>query len=195
MKTIRINGKDCQLYWVSGNVLESDKKMQTETSGGQIYYANNRPYSTGISTTTTIHDEIFISDNAGKEHSFQLRNFNVACRTGNKVSVIWAVKGRKRSGPYVAVLNHSTSKIFYHEASLKKICQPFEKIYHAYCISIVLICIAILYFQNNGIGLMWVMSLTQYAILLFVILVLINRQIIKMAIQKFKDNINPSELN
>ena len=124
MRTIQTCNKEYELYWVTGAVAETGKNMETKVhgSGGGSYggaYGGTAPVR--ISSTTTVHDQIFVVDREGKEHSFQLQDFNVACRTGNEVTVLWAVRKGKKSGPYVVVHNRTTSKTYFQEAALNGI--------------------------------------------------------------------------
>jgi len=198
MKTIRISGKDYQLNWVTGDVLESSKNMETKVSGGGGSFSSSSYRGTGgghghiapIVSTTTVHDQIFIKDDGGKEYSFQLQNIDVACRCGNKLSVIWEKNGQK-SGPYVAVINHSTSEIFYDEASVKNICQPIKNFGWIYGISFALLFYGVFHFAflkrsaEESYCIYAFYALTILAIILFI------KRII--AVQKFKDGLRPDE--
>ncbi|CAN5814588.1 hypothetical protein BH10BAC2_BH10BAC2_26420 [soil metagenome] len=123
MKTIETSGKQYELYWSCGIVEGgTSKNMETRvhgSGGGSNGYGNTAPVN--ISSTTTIHDQFFLKDKKGKESSFQLQDFNVACREGNELSVIWAIKKGGKTGPYIVVHNRTTSGTFFQEAELKKI--------------------------------------------------------------------------
>jgi len=126
MRTIQTCNKEYELYWVTGEVVDTGKNMETKVhgSGGGSYggaYGNTHTAPVRISSTTTIHDQIFLVDREGKEHAYQLQDFNVACRTGNQLMVLWAVRKGKKEGPYIVVHNLSTSKTYFHEKSLKGI--------------------------------------------------------------------------
>jgi hypothetical protein len=125
MKEIDISGRHYDLYSVKGKVNEAGKNMETKVSGGggggYSYKGTGGTAPISIKSTTVVHDQIFLTDNEGTEHSFQLQDFNVACRESNELSVIWAIKSGKKTGPYIVVLNHSTRKSFYHDKELKKI--------------------------------------------------------------------------
>jgi len=123
MKTIQTSGKQYNLYWSFGKVEGgASKNMETRvhgSGGGSNGYGSTAPVN--ISSTTTIHDQFFLKDKTGKESSFQLQDFNVACREGNELSVIWAIKKGGKTGPYIVVHNRTTSDTFFQEAELKKI--------------------------------------------------------------------------
>lgn len=122
MNKIITSGKEYDVYWTCGKVQDSSKNMETRvhgSGGGSTGYGNTAPVN--ISSTTTIHDQFFLVDKNGKESSFQLQNFNVACRQGNELSVIWAIKTGKKNGPYIVVRNRTTAETFYQEVELKKI--------------------------------------------------------------------------
>jgi hypothetical protein len=122
MKTIATSGKEYSLYWNCGKVEGSSKNMETRvhgSGGGSNGYGGTN--AVNISSTTTVHDQLFIKDKNGKESSYQLQNFNLACREGNELSVIWAIKKGNKEGPYIVVHNRTTASTFFQEAELKKI--------------------------------------------------------------------------
>lgn len=124
MKTISSNGGTLELNWTTGIVDESGKNMETKVSGGGgggfSYRGTGTTAPVSIRSKTTVHDQIFLTDTTGREHSFQLQNFNLACRAGNKLTVLWGIKKGAKSGPYIIVYNHSTAKEFINNADLNK---------------------------------------------------------------------------
>lgn len=114
MKNVKTIGKEYQIYSVSGKVLDSKKHYETKVSGGGGggYTNQGSGYTApvSISSTTVIHDSIFLQDKEGKEHSIQLTNFDVVSREGNELTAVWAIKKNKKKGPYIAIFNHSVSE-------------------------------------------------------------------------------------
>lgn len=125
MKPITVGGREYILHYVTGTVEETGKNMETRVSGGggggATYggYGGTAPVT--IRSQTVVHDQLFVTDASGAEHSFQLQDFNLACRTGHKVSVIWAIKKGKPTGKYICVVNHTTNNNFYNEKALKNV--------------------------------------------------------------------------
>jgi len=120
MKTIIVNGKSIELHAITGTVLSSNKHLETRvsSSGG----GNNT--SVSVTSRTIVHDQFFLQDSTGREHSFQLHGFDIACREGNTLSVILAIKDGKSQGLYVSVINHTTGKTSFNEDSLKRYATP-----------------------------------------------------------------------
>lgn len=123
MKKLEASGKIYNLYWINGIVVNQGKYATTHVSGsgggsGQYQAPVN------ISSSTTVHNDIFLTDNSGKEHSIQLSGFDVACREGNELSVIWAIKEGLNTGPYIAVLNHTTSQYYENKTALAGMFRP-----------------------------------------------------------------------
>lgn len=114
-----------ELYSFSGTVEESGKNMETKVhgggGGGATYQGTGGTAPVSISSTTVVHDQIFLTRKDGKERSFQLQDFNLACRKGNEVTVYWGIKQGKNEGAYVVVKNHSTDQSFYDEKALRKL--------------------------------------------------------------------------
>jgi hypothetical protein len=130
MKQININGTDYTLRWTTGSVINSGKMATTEIkgSGGGTNF-NNGGYQNPITitSTTTIHNEIFLMDKEGKEHSYNLTDFNVSCNQGNILTIIWGNQEHLLSTP-ILVLNHSTSQKFYNQKDLVQIFEPLKQI-------------------------------------------------------------------
>ncbi|HVU58250.1 MAG TPA: hypothetical protein VHD83_24485 [Puia sp.] len=122
MRTINTCNKEYELYWVTGQVLESGKNMETRVHGsGGGSYGNGYTAPVNVSSTTIVHDQLFVMDKQGKEHAFQLQDFHLACRDGNEVTVLWAIRKGKKTGPYFVVHNRTTSQTFYQEKVMGKI--------------------------------------------------------------------------
>ncbi len=124
MKTITANGKTFDLYWITGKVMNAGKNMETRVHGGGgggfTYQGTGGSAPVTISSTTVIHDQIFLEDAQGQEHAFQLQNFNVACREGNALSIIWAIRKGKSKGPYIVVYNRTTSQAYFNNSELNR---------------------------------------------------------------------------
>jgi hypothetical protein len=125
MKTIDIHGRHYTIYNATGKVEEAGKNLETRVHGGGgggfTYGGTGGSAPVSISSTTVVHDQIFLTDKAGIEHSFQLQDFDVAVRTGNEISVMWAVKKGKATGKYIAVLNNTTRQNYFNQKALKNV--------------------------------------------------------------------------
>lgn len=149
MQTIKLNSKEYDLQSTTGKVLSSGKNMETKVSGGGGggYTTRGSGYTAPVSITskTTVHDQFFLEDTNGKEHAFQLSDFNLACRDGNILTVIAAINVKKDSGPYISVINHSTDKVYFDPIALKSICEPNKLIY-----ILILIIFAVIAIRASG---------------------------------------------
>lgn len=125
MEPLHVGGRTYELHHTTGKVQETGKNMETRVSGGGGGgatfggYGGTAPVS--IRSQTIVHDQLFLTDAENGEHAFQLQDFNLACRTGHEVSVIWAIKKGKKTGKYIVVVNHSTQMNFYNEKALKNV--------------------------------------------------------------------------
>lgn len=124
MKELEISGRHYNIYTTTGKVNEAGKNLETKVhgggGGGYNYQGTGGSAPVTITSTTVVHDQIFLTDASGTEHAFQLQDFNVACREGNEISVVWAIKAGGKTGPYIVVVNHSTRQSYYNEKQLKK---------------------------------------------------------------------------
>ncbi|MFN3997762.1 hypothetical protein [Algoriphagus sp.] len=125
MKSFNPSGATAfDLQSFSGKVEESGKNMETRVSGGggggATYQGTGGTAPISITSKTVIHDQLFLTNKEGKERSFQLQDFNLACRKGNEVTVFWGIKKGKSNGSYLAVKNHTTDQVFFDEGEVKK---------------------------------------------------------------------------
>lgn len=129
MQKITLNGKEVNLVPTTGKVLNANKNMETKVSGsgggGSTFRGTGYNAPVTIKSTTTVHDQFFLEDKEGREHAFQLTDFDLACRDGNTVTVLSAFKQEKKTGHFIVVVNHSTGKTYYNEKSLQKISAPW----------------------------------------------------------------------
>ncbi len=124
MKTIQVRGKEYTLYSFTGQVVGTSKNLETTVSGGGGGGSGGSSAPVSISSITTVHDQFFLTDNSGKERAFQLNDFDLACREGHKLTVVWTIKKGEERGPYIAVRNHTTGQTFYGESQITTICNP-----------------------------------------------------------------------
>lgn len=136
-KNIVVNGNTFVLRSVTGKVLSTTKSMETSVQGsvsgggGRLREGSGKlkPVDLNLASTTIVHDQFFLEDANGQEHSFQLQGFNVACREGNSLTVVWAIKAGQQRGPYVAVLNNTTQNRFYNEKAIDNLSSPSFLLY------------------------------------------------------------------
>ena len=128
MKTMKINGNEFTFQSTTGKVLSTNKNLETKVSGhgggGGSFRGTGFTNSVKIKSTTTIHDQLFIEDADGSEHSYQLQDFDISCREGNQITILAAFKDNAKSGRNFAVINHTTKKTFFSEHNLQKIAAP-----------------------------------------------------------------------
>src|ERR1700749_2767716 len=99
MEALQVGGRTYELHHTTGTVQEAGKNMETRVSGsgggGASFggYGGTEPGN--IRSQPIVHDQLFLIDSNGNEHAFQLQDFNLACRAGQEVSVIWAIKKGK----------------------------------------------------------------------------------------------------
>lgn len=120
MKQLKAGGRIYNLYSVTGKIIEQGKFATTHVHGGGGSGQGGNSGPINISSSTTVHNDIFLVDSNGKEHSFQLSGFNIACRQDHELTVIWAVEDGKEKGSYIVVVNHSTSEQFFDTIGLNE---------------------------------------------------------------------------
>lgn len=136
-KNIVVNGTTYALHSVTGKVLNTTKAMETSVQGsvsgggGRLREGSGKlkPVDLNLTSTTIVHDQVFLQDETGREHSFQLQGFNLACRESNSLTVTWAIKTGQARGPYVAVVNHSTQNRYLNDKAIDNLCSPSGWLY------------------------------------------------------------------
>lgn len=130
--TAVFNGRTFDLHHVTGKVLDTNTRAETEVhgsggGGGGFSYQGTGASSSApirITSTTTRYTKIFLLDREQREHALQLVNFDVHCRAGNGLSVVWAIQVGKGEGPYIVAYNHSTREMEFNVEALAKLCTP-----------------------------------------------------------------------
>jgi hypothetical protein len=111
-KKLTIDDTMFSICYIKGVVLGKDKHLETKMygggGGGYSYNGTGGSAPVSIGSTTTIHDKLYLMDDDNREHAVELTDWDVACREGHKLLVIWVIKGGKDEGPYVSVSNLST---------------------------------------------------------------------------------------
>jgi hypothetical protein len=130
MGELRIGSKTLSLSWFTGKVVGTTKNLETKVrgGGGGGYTSQGSGYTAPVSitSTTTVHDQLFLVDPSGKECSFHLQNFDIACRETHDVTVLWAATKGKKNGFNVLVYNHTLNKAAFQQSSLSLLLKPWK---------------------------------------------------------------------
>lgn len=122
-----ISGRNIyNIYSVTGLIAQASKTSTTHvyTTGGEYNSATKSYSPTTMHSTSTIHDQFFLTDKYGKEHPIQLSGWDLPVRQGNSVTMIWAVKEGKERGPYLMAINHTTDLKYTMEKVVRKMFSP-----------------------------------------------------------------------
>ena len=126
--TMRFGGKPYRIIGVTGRVLDAKKDITTEISGGggggTIVDGRGTITIDPIKSTTTVGDTVFIEDDDGTEHAVQLTDFDLAVRTGNRLSVKAFAPPRDDSGWIMFAYNHSTRTPYLQQDVAKRLLRP-----------------------------------------------------------------------
>jgi hypothetical protein len=118
MKTISAGARLYDLHSVTGKIIQIQK---------QQFLNNIRQSLNSVDELTaeySVYDRILLSDKTGKEHDIALGGFDLNCRPGHEITVLWAIQKGKESGPFIAVKVHDTSSFYYHESKLYDLHTP-----------------------------------------------------------------------
>lgn len=125
MAEIVLARKKFEHHFVKGAVVGADKKLETKVQGGGggggTYRGTGYTAPVSITSTTTTHDLIHLQDDGGKEHAIRLKNWDLSVRETHQLTAVWLVKKGRKSGPYVAIHNHSLDETDYDEKTVAKL--------------------------------------------------------------------------
>ena len=116
-------GLGYELYAHTGVVKGSDSRSETRvegsyTGGTTTDYGDGWRVSTPghgfVTSTTTNFQNIYLTDDEGKDHVCQLVDFLVPCVEGQKVTMYMVAKRGKKSGTYFSAANQSTRERYNH---------------------------------------------------------------------------------
>lgn len=124
-QTIHLGKRNIAIHHFTGKVASSSKNMETKVhgggGGGYSYQGTGGSAPVRISSTTVIHDQLFLIDKTGTEKALQLKDFDLACRESNIVSAVWGIVEGDNSGPYFAILNHTTHTEFVKDKKIREL--------------------------------------------------------------------------
>lgn len=107
-------GRVYHLHSFTGRVAQASKHMETQVygsgGGGYSYQGTGSTAPVNISSTTVVHDQVFLVNETGKEVALQLSNFNLAVREGHILTALWIIKEGKDSGYYAIIYNRTTEE-------------------------------------------------------------------------------------
>ena len=137
LKDININVKLYNLYSCTGKVASFNKFNTTEVtgSGGGGGGRIDTDYFLGtsgkikinpikIESETTIYDQLILVDEDSQEYDFQLKNLNLNCREGNKISVAQAIKQGGQNVNNIMIHNHNTKTTIFDIKTLSYWLRP-----------------------------------------------------------------------
>jgi hypothetical protein len=120
--------KEFDLRWLMGVVAAESKGRETHVygggGGGYVHNGSGHVAPTYVSSSTTVHDTLFVIDSEGKEHSLQLRDFDLAVRPDHEVTIVLMTKPGDTNGHFVAVRNHSTRQTYFKDANISRCLYP-----------------------------------------------------------------------
>ena len=130
------------IHAFTGHASDVGKRSDSYTKGSfDAGGGGDTPVSvTGsIDTQVVVTDRFFLADGQGKTMSFEGTGFEALVGNGHVVSLVWVIRGRKRSGRFILIFDHTTGEAFYDDKAIRKaITFPYPAIYVA------LLCLMIL---------------------------------------------------
>lgn len=172
---VQIGQKTIRVGYFTGKVVSATKNMETRVSGsgggGYSYQGTGYSSSVNITSTTVVHDQVFIQSRDGEEKAFQLQGFDLAVREGNILTVAVAMIEGKSDAVYaVAATNHTTRTNYVKDSAVKEVARE---------------CVSLLDFRKNismkglvGVGLLAIPTsgLGLFAYPFYVILVVVPQK-------------------
>ena len=123
-----------KIYDRTGTVGHSETRSETELSGdisgGSGYSVGGTGFSTpvsgSISSRTHNYQNIFLTDETGKEHVIELKDFLIPCKQDHKLTLFLLTKGSSEYGSYFMAYNHNTGETYKHGKSIRSELFPIK---------------------------------------------------------------------
>jgi len=113
----------------TGVVDQSDTRSETEVEGsvsGGGYGSYQTPVVGSVSSKTTHYQNIFLTDEDGKEHTIQLQDFLVPCRQGQRLTLFLLSHGNREYGSYFKAFNHNSREMSDHAKAIRSEMYPWR---------------------------------------------------------------------
>jgi hypothetical protein len=109
---------DRTVYTFTGVVKGSSTRSNTTVTG--TVSGTSGSLVGGVTSRTTVTNSFrLVNPETGEEQNFQVTEMRAQIWDGQMVSVAWAIRQGKSSGPYLVVFNHSTKQSFFSDTQLR----------------------------------------------------------------------------
>lgn len=110
-----------EVNYVTGVVQDLQTRVETKVtgSGGGSSYQGSGSHNVSISSTNTVKQSLFLMLDDGTEKNIKNEDFEVDCRPGQKLTVVFPVLRGKTAGYYTHYYNHNTREMKINESSMK----------------------------------------------------------------------------
>lgn len=118
------------IYHIHGWIAGMHKNFETQVSGGggggATYQGTGGTAPISISSTTYIHDKIYLDHRNGKQTAIELTDWDIAAMEGHELLAIWIIKNNNERGPYVAIQNYTTGQMYWGDKAIDDLAEkPF----------------------------------------------------------------------
>ena len=167
MTTITFGSRRIAIHGMSGEVMDTQKWTTNEISGGGgegvIHNGSGYIQHEEVKSKTTTHDQIIIRTADGEEESLKVEDMHLVVRRGHWVSLIWAIVGRRKDGPFVAVFNHNTGSLDFIGSGVNKACFPMiSSVFGAAGFFLALIGAFVCFLSSVALGVMMMVPCAAY---------------------------------
>jgi hypothetical protein len=148
---------------IAGTNTYSTTKTDVTYGTVQSDYGSSRVV-TDVRTRTSVHNTLLLVDKAGQQRTVTVTNFGLEVFNDQMVSVCWAVRDSKQV--IIAVLNHSTQRLFTRKQAFNKVLYRYGQLLGFWLVGWVLIAlVASLALSFVGYFVFWVIVLISAFIL------------------------------
>jgi len=146
-----------KFYRTYGTVLEHKRSSETHVSssggGGYVGKYGGHVEAAQIHSKVITTDDIWIETGNGNEEKISLTNYDVALRSGQKISIFHAILEGEKNGPYMCLVNHSDGQTHWLKSRKGFMADKRESIYNLLgclgCLSFLLVLPIIMALRNG----------------------------------------------
>jgi hypothetical protein len=117
-------GRTHQVHTFTGQTHSSSVSHESRTTGSGSVYSPMPGVVTGrmeINTVVTRLDRFSLTDGQGRQHTVEVKNAHVPVGDGQQLTAVWAIPQGRKTGTYMAFINHSTGTMTWFHLGLAKL--------------------------------------------------------------------------
>lgn len=128
MRVVKVREKVVHVHSLTGTITGYNQHVETHVhasgGGGTFVKGSGSVAPIEVSSTNTLHKEVFLEDGDGRTHALNLTGWNVPLAQGHRMVLVWVKDRDDATGPYVALKNLTTGQYIVNDKPVQEYCRP-----------------------------------------------------------------------